>query len=191
MNISRSWFAAVGLAVLIAPAAQGQAVAFVPGVAAFPNGVVMSTTPVVSYDRRYVRLGMMPQFTALEGFQTYQVPAAVTGGGGGGLAGVGGLGGVTGFAGMNGPIDGSGMGSANFPTQLDGSVRTRPSNVAMGSGDFEDQVWPASAPPGKPALVRGRSRTQAKARTGRSAPTEPASAKPTSNRGPIKVKRTR
>jgi hypothetical protein len=60
----------------------------------------MSATPVVSVDRRYVRLGVSPFFTGLQGFDTFSVPAAVGGGG------LGGLGGGLGFAGMDGPIDG-------------------------------------------------------------------------------------
>jgi hypothetical protein len=60
----------------------------------------MSVAPVVSADRRYVRLGVSPFFTGLQGFDTFPVPAAVVGGG------FGGPGGGVGFAGMDGPIDG-------------------------------------------------------------------------------------
>ena len=71
---------------------QAQAVAFSPVSASFPNGVQLNATPVVSADRRYVRMSLNPQFTALEGFNTYTIPiAAVAGGGGGGLAGSAGL----------------------------------------------------------------------------------------------------
>lgn len=62
------------------PRANAQ-VAFAPGVSAFQNGVMLNATPVVSYDRRYVRLGMNPVFTGLEGFTTVAVPGAVGGGG--------------------------------------------------------------------------------------------------------------
>lgn len=83
--------AALGLS----PVASAQ-VAFVPQVSSFPNGVMLGTTPVVSSDRRYVRMTINPRFTALEGFDTYSVPGAVSGGGGGpgalrGLLGGGGL----------------------------------------------------------------------------------------------------
>ncbi len=62
-------------------------VAFVPQVQSFPNGVQLQVTPVVSADRRYVRMTLSPNFTAIEGFDTIQVPAAVGGGGlGGGSA---------------------------------------------------------------------------------------------------------
>lgn len=60
-------------------------VAFVPNVASFPNGVTLGVTPVVSADRRYVRMTVNPQFNALEGFDAVSVPAAVSGGGAGGF----------------------------------------------------------------------------------------------------------
>jgi len=62
-------------------------VSFFPQVAQFPNGVQLQVTPVVSADRRYVRMTLAPNFTALEGFDTISVPAAVGGSGlGGGSA---------------------------------------------------------------------------------------------------------
>ncbi len=62
-------------------------VAFIPQPTAFPNGVTLQVTPVVSADRRYVRMTLSPNFTAIEGFNTIQVPAAVGGSGlGGGSA---------------------------------------------------------------------------------------------------------
>jgi hypothetical protein len=104
--------AVIALPVAAAPEAQAQAVAFQPVVSAFPSGVTLPATPVVSYDRRYVRLTLAPQFTDIEGFDTFSVPAAVSGGGinGGGLGlGAGGLGGLGGVnrlaAGMNGVIE--------------------------------------------------------------------------------------
>ncbi|MBV8678456.1 MAG: hypothetical protein JO355_14940 [Planctomycetaceae bacterium] len=62
-------------------------VAFLPTVASFPNGVQLLVTPVVSADRRYVRMTLAPVFTVIESFTTIQVPAAVGGSGlGGGSA---------------------------------------------------------------------------------------------------------
>lgn len=81
--------------------AQG-AVAFQPVVRAFPNGITMGVTPVVSADRRYVRLGLQPQFVALSGFQTYTIPAAVRSGAPNGAAG--------------GLPGGAGAGAAGFPS---------------------------------------------------------------------------
>jgi hypothetical protein len=93
----RIFLASFGILAMLGPSASAQAVAFQPGVASFPNGVSMSVAPVVSADRRYVRLGVSPYFTGLQGFDTFPVPAAVGGGG---------FGGGVGFAGMDGPMDG-------------------------------------------------------------------------------------
>jgi hypothetical protein len=129
------FLAAIGFLALLGTSARGQ-VAFQPVVGSFPNGVSMSVTPVVSLDRRYVRLGVVPQFTALEGFDTYLVPGAVGGGGvGGGGMGAGGIGaGVMGFAGLNGPINGFGLqnqaplfdGQYSAPDFQTGPVRPAP-----------------------------------------------------------------
>jgi hypothetical protein len=191
ISISRTWVAAVGFAALIAPAAHAQAVAFFPGVQAFPNGAVLSATPVVSYDRRYVRLSMNPQFTALEGFTTFQVPAAVTGGGGGGLGGGGGVGGMLGFAGMNGPIAGPGTGSATPGEFGQGMDHGRSASAAGFSTDFEDQVWP-QAQPSRKAPARGVAKTKTKAKTVRPTRTvQQFEAPKAAKRGPIKVKRSK
>ena len=101
-----------GLASASAATAQ---VAFAPQVSSFPNGVTLGVTPVVSADRRYVRMTLNPQFTGLQGFDTYSVPAAVSGGGGmggaGGLGALGGLGGGRGFrsVAIPGPTFAAGM----------------------------------------------------------------------------------
>jgi hypothetical protein len=101
--------------------AHGQAVGFQPIPAPLPSGVILDATPVVSADRRYVRLGIGVSFNEITGFTNYSVPAAVSGGGGavgmngliggmGGLGGLGGAGGVGGGApragGFAGPIAG-------------------------------------------------------------------------------------
>ncbi len=71
----------------LSPIVGPGSVAFLPQVQSFPNGVVLTVTPVVSADRRYVRMTLSPNFTAIEGFTTIQVPAAVGGSGlGGGSA---------------------------------------------------------------------------------------------------------
>jgi len=93
-------------------AARGQsAIAFVPGIGAIPSGATMTVTPAVSADRRYVRLTVDAFFNSLNGFSTFNVPAAVSGGGFGGFGG-GGFGGVGGggFGGMNGVIGPGGFG---------------------------------------------------------------------------------
>jgi hypothetical protein len=66
--------------------AQG-AVAFNPSVGLIPDGVGLGVTPVVTADRRYVRLGVNANFSTINGFMTLPVPAAVAGGGNQGGAG--------------------------------------------------------------------------------------------------------
>jgi hypothetical protein len=122
--------ALAGAFVLQAPALLAQGVAFQPVVGALPVGPSLGVTPVVSADRRYVRLSLNAQFIDNAAFNTFMVPGAVSGGpsgpgalGGVGLGGIGGLGGGGGgggrvggqfLAGMNGVIDpsvGFGMGA--------------------------------------------------------------------------------
>ena len=71
----------------LTPVVGPGSVAFVPTPSPLPNGVVLNVTPVVSADRRYVRLTIAPVFNTIAGFTTIQVPAAVGGSGlGGGAA---------------------------------------------------------------------------------------------------------
>jgi hypothetical protein len=139
MTIDR-WCLVAGAALaLLAPAARAQGVAFQPVVGAIPNGPTLGVTPSVSIDRRYVRLGVNPQFIAVEGFNTFLVPAAVGGGPGGpgALGGVGlGRGAVGGeqfLAGMDGVISPARMyGDDGMPTGY-GSMNNQP------SADFAQQ----------------------------------------------------
>ncbi len=88
--------------------ARGQAIGFQPIPAPFPSGAILDVTPAVSADRRYVRMSLGVSFSVLNGFTTYSVPAAVSGGGPGmngtigGIGGAGGLGGLGGLDGANG-----------------------------------------------------------------------------------------
>jgi type II secretory pathway component GspD/PulD (secretin) len=69
------------------PVVNFGAVAFQPVPAQVFDGVFLEVLPVVSADRRYVRLTMAPFFSQIDGFDTFPVPAAVGGGGiGGGSA---------------------------------------------------------------------------------------------------------
>jgi type II secretory pathway component GspD/PulD (secretin) len=61
-------------------------VAFVPQVQPLQNGVFLMVTPVVTADRRYVRLSLTPTFTTINNFTTITVPAAVGGAGLGGAS---------------------------------------------------------------------------------------------------------
>jgi hypothetical protein len=109
--------------------ARGQAVGFQPVVGSFPSGTTLTVTPAVTADRRYVRMSVNPLFTNLLGFDTYSVPAAVTGGAGmngaiGGLGGGGGIGG--GGAG--------GAGGGGFRATGLGMPRVAGSGPAIGTG---------------------------------------------------------
>ena len=92
MRPIRPFGALLGLLIVLSAEAKAQ-VAFQPVVQSFPNGVTLGATPVVSHDRRCVRLTLNPQFTALEAFDQFAFPGgAVSGGGGVGVGGLGGLG---------------------------------------------------------------------------------------------------
>jgi hypothetical protein len=82
----------VGIVPVVGSCAQAQGVAFQPEVSPLFSGALVSVTPAVSADRRYVRLSLDTSFTHVNGFTPYSVPAAVSGGGGaGGIAGLNGL----------------------------------------------------------------------------------------------------
>ncbi len=68
----------------LTPIVGGGSVAFQPQISTFPDGVQLFVTPVVSADRRYVRLSLSPVFTTFLGFDNFSIPAAVGGGGLGG-----------------------------------------------------------------------------------------------------------
>ena len=115
MRNARSSVAAFALLALLSTPgrAKAQAVGFAPGVGVLPDGVSLSTTPVVSADRRYVRLSLQPNFQTINGFMNFPVPAAVGGGGFG--RGAGGGGGAGGLGGGNAGQGGGLGGFANVP----------------------------------------------------------------------------
>lgn len=147
-------FAAVGVVAASAWAwgtvrsahAQGGAIAYEPVVNWYLNGAALTATPVVSADRRYVRMTLNPYFNTVNGFTTYSAQVgAVSGGGvvgggaggfgGGGAGGAGGLAGMNGaVGGMNGPIGGGG--AAGFPTGPPLAIN----NASYLAGDFATQV---------------------------------------------------
>ncbi len=97
---------------LAAPSARAQAVGFQPVPAPLPSGVMLNVTPAVSADRRYVRLSIGASFQTIEGFTTYSVPAAVSGGGAGmngPLGAIPGLGGIAGAGGGAGAARPAGL----------------------------------------------------------------------------------
>ena len=99
-------------------------VAYQPSVGTIADGVSLNATPVVSADRRYVRLSLNPSFQTVDGFKNIAIPFAASGLGSGtgagaaagalagaGFPGAGGLRSVGVPMGMNGPVVGGGMGS--------------------------------------------------------------------------------
>jgi hypothetical protein len=125
----------VGLSALLflTPMRSARAqVAFVPEVGFIPTGVTMTVTPVVTPDRRYVRLSVSAFFNTFNNFLTLSVPAAVGGQFGGGFGGAGG-----GAIGVQ-PVFGAGFGAfglmgeplAGPPLPALGPVRGDPFAVA-------------------------------------------------------------
>ncbi len=57
---------------------------FIPQIATIQDGVTLSVTPVVSADRRYVRMTLSPSFITFSGFDNISVPIVAGGGGLGG-----------------------------------------------------------------------------------------------------------
>ena len=90
-------------------------VAFQPGLGSVLDGAALNVTPVVSADRRYVRMSLTPYFNGVQGFQTVVVPGAVSSGGGfgGGLNGGFGGGGNRGF----GSVGPGALGPGAIPAQ--------------------------------------------------------------------------
>ncbi len=68
----------------LTPIVGAGAVAFFPTIGQVPDGVTLIVTPVVSADRRYVRMTLAPNFITFTQFDTFTIPAAVGGGGLGG-----------------------------------------------------------------------------------------------------------
>jgi type II secretory pathway component GspD/PulD (secretin) len=58
------------------------AIAFTPQIGFVPTGVTLTVTPVVSADRRYVRLTLSPFFNANNGFTTFSSQSGAVGGSG-------------------------------------------------------------------------------------------------------------
>jgi hypothetical protein len=156
----------IATVVLLAPSVPAQAVAFQPVVGVLPVGPTLSATPVVSADRRYVRLTLNPQFIDNAAFTTLSVPAAVGGGPGGpgalgrvGLGmGVGGGGGGGQFlAGMDGVIDPTmmGYGFGGVPPGAGGGID--PNLALMGGGNVSPGWGPMPRAPQPPGAAAPRS----------------------------------
>jgi hypothetical protein len=114
---------------------RGQAVGFQPVVGSFPSGTTLDVTPAVTADRRYVRLSVNPFFNNLLGFDTFSVPAAVTGGAGVNGA-IGGLGGGGGGGGIGGGGGGGGAGGGGFRATGLGMPRVAGGGPVSGTAGF-------------------------------------------------------
>jgi hypothetical protein len=114
-------------------AARGQgAVAFQPTIGFIPIGSTLTVTPVVSADRRYVRLTLSPFFNSFNGFTPFSTQ----------LAAVGGIGGAGGFAGMNGVIAADGFGGAGVGMES-GAASSQGGSFFAGNGAFGGFPFPA------------------------------------------------
>ncbi|CAN5911389.1 hypothetical protein BH23PLA1_BH23PLA1_31280 [soil metagenome] len=75
-------FTTRNLVTSVIPQVQAGAVAFQPVIEQIPDGVTLNVTPVVTADRRYVRLTLAPTFTVIQGVDTFSFGAGAVGGGG-------------------------------------------------------------------------------------------------------------
>jgi len=73
----------------LTPIVGFSSVAFTPQIGQLNDGVQLAVTPVVSSDRRYVRLSLAPNFNTVNGLQTLTFPAGAVGGSGLGGSGTG------------------------------------------------------------------------------------------------------
>jgi hypothetical protein len=153
MRLIRSFGALLGLLIVLGAEAKAQ-VAFQPVVQSFPNGVSLGATPVVSHDRRYVRLTLNPQFTALEAFDQFALSGGAVAGGGG--VGVGGLGGL-GLGGLGGLGGGAGAGAGAGRNGLM-AVPVKPSPAGKAAGK---RIAVDAGPPRGAVAIRAHSSSSA------------------------------
>jgi len=115
-------------------------IAYVPEIGLIPTGATLTVTPVVSADRRYVRVGVNAFFNDLNFFSTFSFPGGAVGGGnfgGGGFGGIAaGMDGVIGETGYeSGTLVGNGMNAQPAGGQA-GLMRAGPlPNGGFGMGD--------------------------------------------------------
>lgn len=145
--------------------AQG-AVAFSPTIGTVPDGVSLSVRPVVSADRRYVRItDLNVNFTAIDRFDTFTIPAAVSGGGGfggGGFGGGGFGGGGFGGGGGNGLGGGGGFGLRNMGAGDTGGLNGFPSSQPLATFTVPDPVAVPSKGAGAAASRSKAAKSRAK-----------------------------
>ena len=133
-------------------------IAYQPVVSPILNGVALSATPVVSADRRYVRMSLSPYFNTVNGFTTYSAPIGAVGGGG--FAGMGGvIGGGVGQGGAMAPM----TGYAATGTYLAGDYPPAAAGAGFGLGGAHDPFDPAGLIPMRAAAANRGSAGQAMA----------------------------
>jgi hypothetical protein len=130
---------ALGLFTLLGgfqPAAKAQ-IAYVPEIGLIPTGATLTVTPVVSADRRYVRVGVNAFFNDLNFFSTFSFPGGAVGGGNFGGGGFGGIAaGMDGVIGETGYESGTLVGNGMNAQPAAGQLRAGPlPNGAFGMGD--------------------------------------------------------
>ncbi len=183
MRSAWGWTVAVSVGVGVCLAgprgAEAQAIAFAPTVATIPDGVSLNAIPVVSADRRYVRLSVNPSFQVVNSIQSFPIPFAVSGLGSGGGAGGGGAGGAGGGAGgllgtamgMNGPA--GGVAGASGQPMMNTSQPWAGAYSADGLDPTEDWSW--SPPARRPKATRSKSvRAKKSAPIASTAPSKPS-----------------
>lgn len=108
------------------PVVSAFSVGFQPIISVVPEGVQMTVQAVVSADRRYVRLSLLPFFTTITDVFTFSFVSGVTGTGAGGFGGgVGGLGGGGFGGGVGGGLAGfGGSGVSGGTTGTTGTTGT-------------------------------------------------------------------
>ncbi len=170
--------AAIATGLLLPTASRAQSsVGYAPVIGQIPDGVTFSVVPVVSADRRYVRMALSPQFIAVTEFDNFTVPAVVRGGfgGGGGGGGGGGLGGGFGGGfgggGLGGGGGAGGIGAGGFANVGLGGFGPQPGR--MGFADdatilaLQGQATPPPQAAPAPRAKKGASKAKAARAKGR------------------------
>jgi hypothetical protein len=166
--IARNWRASAALGLLVASGswfgteARAQ-IAYTPIVSSILNGSALTAQPIVSADRRYVRLTLTPYFNTVNGFTTYSAPIGAVGGGFGG--GFGGFGGVAG--GFGGGVAGPIVTTAGFRdtgTYMAGDYPPPAARQRMGTDRAIDPFGPQDAVPVKDGMASRSPATPATAR---------------------------
>ncbi len=137
--------------------ARGQ-IAYQPVVSPILSGVALNATPVVSADRRYVRMTLSPYFNTVNGFTTYSAPIGAVGGGN--LAGMGGV--IAGGVGQGGAMAPM-TGYAATGTYLAGDFPPAAAGAGFGFGGAHDPFDQSGVIPTRAAAANQRPAGQATA----------------------------